>query len=108
MEKKFKLGVIGAGFMSSAIIGGALSSDFLSADEIIVTDKNAEAREKIARYNVTVAETKDVFDNAEFVLFAVKPQNFAELKEFSTERSCRKLISIMAGVKREKIRCCLD
>ena len=89
MEKKFKLGVIGAGFMSSAIIGGALSSGFLSADEIIVTDKNAEAREKIARYNVTVAETKDVFDNAEFVLFAVKPQNFAELKEFSPERSCR-------------------
>ena len=104
MEKKFKLGVIGAGFMSSAIIGGALSSDFLSADAIIVTDKNAEAREKIARYNVTVAETKDVFDNAEFVLFAVKPQNFAELKEYSTERSCRKLISIMAGVKRERIR----
>ena len=104
MEKKFKLGVIGAGFMSSAIIGGAISSGFLSADEIIVTDKYAEAREKIARYNVTVAETKDIFDNAEFVLFAVKPQNFAELKEFSTERSCRKLISIMAGVKREKIR----
>ena len=80
MTKKFKLGVIGAGFMSTAIIGGAISSGFLSASDIAVTDKNEEAKNRIAKRGVFVTDAKTVFNESEFVLFAVKPQNFAELK----------------------------
>ena len=37
MKKKFKLGVIGAGFMSTAIIKGAIKSGAVKAEEIIRT-----------------------------------------------------------------------
>lgn len=104
MKKNFKLGIIGAGFMASAIAKGAISSGFLMPEEIIVTDKSEEARNRIAKYNVYVAEAKDVFEKAEYVLFAVKPQNFSELKEYNGQNVCKKFISIMAGVKKEKIK----
>lgn len=104
MKKKFKLGVIGAGFMSTAIIKGALGANFLSPTQICVTDKSESAKEKIAKLNVTVTDASEVFDNSEFVLFAVKPQNFAELKADAENSSCKKFISIMAGVKKEKIK----
>lgn len=104
MTKKFKLGVIGAGFMSTAIIGGAISSGFLSASDIAVTDKNEEAKNRIAKRGVFVTDAKTVFNESEFVLFAVKPQNFAELKADAKNSPCKKLISIMAGVKKEKIK----
>lgn len=104
MEKNFKLGVIGAGFMASAIINGALSSGFLSPKDIIVTDKSDKARERIKSSGVTVGEASEVINKSEFVLFAVKPQNFIELKDESKECSCKKFISIMAGVKKDRIK----
>lgn len=104
MEKNFKLGVIGAGFMASAIIKGVLSAGFLTANQIVVTDKSPEARERIKTLGVNVAETKDVLSTAEFVLFAVKPQNFAELSAEAEESPCNKFISIMAGVKKDRIK----
>lgn len=104
MKKNFKLGIIGAGFMASAIIKGAINSGFLKPEEIIVTDKSDDARNRIASFNVCVADTKDVFEKAEYVLFAVKPQNFSELKENNGKNACKKFISIMAGVKKEKIK----
>lgn len=104
MAKKFKLGVIGAGFMSTAIIGGAISSRFLAASEIAVTDKNEDAKNRISKKGVFVTDVKTVFAESEFVLFAVKPQNFAELKGDAANSACKKLISIMAGVKKEKIK----
>ena len=77
MEKKFKLGVIGSGFMSTAIISGALNAGFLSDDEIVVSDINESSFVKLKKFGVTTTLSNAyVFDNSEFVLFAVKPQNF--------------------------------
>ncbi len=104
MKKNFRLGIIGAGFMASAIANGAINSGFLKPEEIIVTDKSEDARNRIAKCGVCVAEAKEVFEKAEYVLFAVKPQNFSELKEYNGESVCKKFISIMAGVKKEKIK----
>lgn len=104
MKKNFKLGVIGAGFMASAIIKGALSSGFLKENQIVVTDKSSEARERIKTLGVNVAETKDVLNTSEYVLFAVKPQNFSELSVEAQNCSCKKFISIMAGVKKDRIK----
>ena len=39
MEKKFKLGVIGCGFMASAIIKGILKAKVLNSEDIIVSNK---------------------------------------------------------------------
>ena len=105
MERRYKLGVIGAGFMSSAIIGGIISTNFLSADSIIVSDVNDFALEKMQEKGVTVTKNnKDVCNNAEFVLFAVKPQNFSNLACEISNCDCTKFISIMAGLKKDKIK----
>lgn len=104
MEKKFKLGVIGAGFMSKAIINGALSSGYLSAKDIAVSDVDFNALSKMSKKGVFVtAENSFVFNNSEFVLFAVKPQHFKAAVQ-GIEISCGKFISIMAGVKKSTIK----
>lgn len=107
MKKKFKLGVIGAGFMSSAIISGAIAGKKLMPEQIIVSDLNQNSLEKMQ--NMGVATTKDnsmVANQAEFVLFAVKPQNLNDVLLSIKDCKCEKFISIMAGVKKDKIKSC--
>ena len=105
MKKKFKLGVIGAGFMATAIIKGAISTGVLSPKDIIVSDPNQLSLDKIASNGVCVSQSNlDVASNSEFILFAIKPQNFGQVL-FSIENcGAEKFISIMAGVKKEKIK----
>ncbi len=103
MEKKFKLGVIGAGFMSTAIINGAIKSKFLDAKNISVTDISEDAINRMKEIGVFATQSlSDVINSSEFVLFAVKPQNFSDLD--LSNCSCNKFISIMAGVKKDKIK----
>ena len=105
MEKKFKLGVIGAGFMATAIIKGSISSKVLSADQICVSDLNDEALNRMNEMGVCA--TKDsayLVNKSEFVLFAVKPQNLDSVLNAISNSLCDKFISIMAGVKKEKIK----
>lgn len=105
MKKKFKFGVIGAGFMSSAIISGAISSKVLKPKQIIVSDVKDESLDIISKKGVFV--TKDnryLCENAEFVLFAVKPQNLSEVLQQIKDCECDKFISIMAGIKKDRIK----
>ena len=109
MEKKFKLGVIGAGFMSYAIVSGALKANFLSNADIIVSDINPLSLDKFAEKGVLVTtENFDVLNRAEFVLFAVKPQHFADAVSDLKNFSCNKFISIMAGVRKSSIKSALN
>lgn len=105
MEKKFKLGVIGAGFMSHAIVSGAISVGFLSPDRIIVSDVNASSLEKFSAKGVfTTTDNAQILNNAEFVLIAVKPQHFIDAIGGVNAISCEKFISIMAGVKKASVK----
>lgn len=106
MKKQYKLGVIGCGFMASAILRGAVLSDFLKAKKIIVSDTSIEKLEKMGEeLGVTVSDSnRYVAENSEYLLFAVKPQTFPEVAK-ELEGICPyKVISIMAGVKRSKIK----
>lgn len=104
MEKKFKLGVVGAGFMASAIVNGALKSGFLSADDIIVSDRYEESLGKFKEKGVhATIDNSDIFDNAEYILISVKPQNFLEATSEVKKDAEYKIISIMAGTKKAKI-----
>ncbi len=108
MEKKFKLGVVGAGFMSYAIVSGALKSNYLSSSEIIVSDINPSSLGKFSGKGVNVTtENADILNQAEFVLFAVKPQHFADSLSGIQGFSCKKFITIMAGVKKASIKAAL-
>ncbi|MBE5734132.1 MAG: pyrroline-5-carboxylate reductase [Clostridiales bacterium] len=105
MEKKFKLGVIGAGFMATAIIKGALKASILSPEDVIVSDPNEISLDKMAKNGVCVTQSNlEVASNSEFVLFAIKPQNLSQVLESIKSAHDCKFISIMAGVRKEKIK----
>lgn len=105
MKKKFKLGIIGAGFMSNAIVKGAIASSTLEPSEIFVADINQVALDKMKENDVSVTyNALEVASNSEFILFAVKPQNINEVLNSIKGCSCNKFISIMAGVKKERIK----
>lgn len=105
MKKQYKLGVIGCGFMAGAILRGAVLSDFIRPRKIVVSDVSEDNLDKIEEIGVaTVMDNRYVAENSEYLLIAVKPQNFsdvaAELKGICPE----KVISIMAGMKKNKIK----
>ncbi len=106
MKKLFKLGVIGCGFMSGAILKGVVDTETLRAKKIIVSDleeSRLEAVEENLGVNVST-DNRYVAENSEFLLFAVKPQNFAEVAA-QLEGICpAKVISIMAGVSKAYIK----
>lgn len=105
MKKNFKLGVIGAGFMATALIKGAIASSIVKSNEIFVCDLSENALAKISELGViTTTDTKSVVDQSEFVLFAVKPQNLSDVLFAIKDCKGEKFISIMAGVKKQKIK----
>ena len=105
MKKNFKFGVIGAGFMSTAIIKGVIKSKILKPEEIIVSDVLQESLDRIGQNGVAVTlDNKYLVNNSEYVMFAVKPQNLDVVLSSINTCSCDKFISIMAGVKKQRIK----
>ncbi len=105
MEKKYKLGVIGAGFMATALVKGAIKSKSLDNSGVLVCDVNQSALDKMAGIGVsTTLDVKYLTNNSEFVLFAIKPQNLSDVLNSIKDCVCDKFISIMAGVKKQTIK----
>ncbi len=105
MSKKFKLGVIGGGFMATAIINGAIDSGVLNKKEIIVSDVSQNSLEKFLNSGIeTTTDNQILASNSEFVLFAVKPQSIKSVLDSIKDCDCDKFISIMAGVKKQRIK----
>jgi pyrroline-5-carboxylate reductase len=105
MEKKFKLGVIGAGFMSSAIISGIISSKNLKPSEILVSDINDIALSKMQEKGVnTTKDNVELVENCNFILLAIKPQTLSVVANEIGVRNDKKVISIMAGVTKNRIK----
>ncbi|MBR4420339.1 MAG: pyrroline-5-carboxylate reductase [Clostridia bacterium] len=105
MKKKFRLGVIGAGFMSTAIIKGVLKSALCDCKDICVSDSMQLALDKISQLGVhTSLSNLELVNNCEYVLFAVKPQNLNDVLLSINGCKCEKFISIMAGVKKQRIK----
>lgn len=105
MKKKFKLGVIGCGYMGSAIVKGVVLSDFLNPKKIVVADLNEENLDKINELGVYVCNSnKYVAENSEYLLIAVKPQHFNLVVNSLDGVKPEKIISVMAGVKKSTIK----
>ncbi|MDE7087206.1 MAG: pyrroline-5-carboxylate reductase [Clostridia bacterium] len=106
MKNQFKLGIIGCGFMANAILKGVVESEFIRAKKIIVSDTNVDKLNEISD-NLGVCVTDDnkfVAENCEYLLLAVKPQSFEEVAKELSGVCHKKIISIMAGVKKAKIK----
>lgn len=105
MKKKFKLGVIGGGFMASAIVNGAILGKRINKKDVFVSDVNENSLEKFNKIGIkTTTDNLLILNSCEFVLLAVKPQNFTSIISDDCEYACKKFISIMAGTKKEKIK----
>lgn len=104
MKKQFKLGVIGGGFMARAILQGAVGSEFLRPKKIAVADPSQAALDKLEEMGVErTRDNRFVAENCEYLLIAVKPQNFPAVAESLRGIAVEKVVTIMAGVRKQKI-----
>ncbi len=106
MTNKFTLGVIGAGNMASAIVGGIVKSGVLAPNQIIVSDKEQTQLDKIATLGIyTTLDNIKVAQSVQYLLFAIKPQSFEDIaNEISPSLQAETIISIMAGVSIAKLK----
>lgn len=96
-----KLGIIGFGNMAEAILGGILSSGFITKDEVMASGKDEAMLKKASeKYGIqTENDNKVVVADADVILLSVKPQILPEvIDEIKDICSQEKLIiSIVAG-----------
>ena len=105
MKKRYKLGIIGCGFMATTILRGAVESDFLRGKKIIVSDINEEQLDKVDYLGViTTNSNLYVAQNSEFVLLAVKQSNLAAVLNSIKKASPDKIISVVNDTKKSEIK----
>jgi pyrroline-5-carboxylate reductase len=96
---------IGGGNMASALIGGLLRQG-LAADHLHVIEPFAPTRQQLLdAHGVTALATPDAsLDQAELVVWAVKPQVFKEAAEQSGAFTQRALhLSVAAGIRTDSM-----
>jgi len=106
MKKLFKLGIIGCGFMSSAIIKGVMQAEFIRPKKLIVSDMDENKLNNVnSTYGVSISDdNRFVAQNSEYLLIAVAPQDFSAVAE-ELEGVCpNKVISVMVGVKKSTVK----
>lgn len=104
MERpRYKLGLIGAGKMGGALVRALLSRRQLQAAEVIAADPSTEARKRLEQAcpGVTAVPDATATANAETLMVAVKPQDFATaVAPVAAVRPPEQLVvSVMAGVR---------
>lgn len=101
-----KLGVIGAGNMAEALIGGVLKSGLLPSESVYACDLSADRREVFSsKLGVNVSASNSDVLACDIILLAVKPQVLGDVlaecgEAFGSEKL---IISIAAGIKSETI-----
>ena len=98
-----RLGFIGTGNVSSAILGGNVAAGLVSPDKIHCHDKDPERllmAHAIAPFN-TCRSNIEVLEKAEAVFLAVKPQNVPEVLEEvkGVVTHNHLIITVCAGIK---------
>ncbi len=100
----YRLGIFGIGTMGQAILSRILEEKKLSPNEVIVYDVNAEKMQEFAKKFRVAASPQEIADQAQYVLFAVKPQHFPSVTSVVSFSEKNTVISIMAGVTIETLR----
>jgi len=105
------IGLIGAGNMGRALIGGLINSGSSSSKNIVCSDKNKGKVKRVEEeFGIsTLDSNSDIVRKSEIIIYAVKPQIMADvLKETGDCLDMSKIvISIAAGVPLAAIESCL-
>ncbi len=102
----FSVGFIGAGNMSSALLGGLMAKGW-SSQRLSVADPEASVRARHAERGIYVtAHNEEILERADVVVLAVKPQRVAEVLE--PLASCWQaqqplLLSVVAGLSTQAL-----
>ncbi|HEY9164965.1 MAG TPA: pyrroline-5-carboxylate reductase [Candidatus Kryptonia bacterium] len=97
------IGVIGAGHIGSAVIGGLLKAKLTSPKNIYASRRSAESLEELQKqFGIhTTSDNRKVARVSDILLIAVKPQNskqvLSEIKD--SVKPSQLIISVMAGIK---------
>jgi len=107
-----RIGVIGGGSMGEALVNAWLARGIVKPGDVTVSDVAAARREHMAsQHGVAVTDDNaEAVRDADVVLFAVKPQDFADVTAGlkGKVRHDATVVSIMAGVPIAKIAGGLD
>lgn len=100
--KKYKLGILGVGKMGGSILSGILSSKLYSKNEIIIYDINEDIKSKYEDIEFANNE-KELIENVEMLLLAIKPQFLSTLKGINFNVNNLVIISVVAGKTKEDL-----
>lgn len=102
MQRGYRFGFIGAGAMAEAIAAGMMGQGLCSGDDIVMSNRSTEKLQKLQqKLGIQIAaDNNQVMEEAEYVILAVKPQQFTTVCEHLTVKPQpdQAVISIMAGV----------
>ena len=109
---KNKIAFVGVGNMASAILGGIVAAGSFNPENICLFDKIPSQYEKYSNYSfVKAATVTEAVDFSDFIVLAVKPQNYkdvlTEINESGIILDGKVFISLAAGISTETIEQCL-
>lgn len=98
----YKIGFIGCGNMATAIIKGALNTDFISPIDIFVYDTDIKKATNFCNTSGVnnIKSIKELSRFVDIIFLCTKPQNIKEpILELKEEIKNKVIVSIAAGVK---------
>lgn len=105
---KYRFGFIGAGAMAEAIASGMIGQGMCSGSDIVMSNRSRGKLETLQQeLGISIAESNSqVVAEAEYIILAVKPQQFAAVCGNLQQKPQKgqAVISIMAGVPMDSIR----
>eukprot|EP00771_Trimastix_marina_P002390 gnl/Trimastix_PCT/3522.p1 GENE.gnl/Trimastix_PCT/3522~~gnl/Trimastix_PCT/3522.p1 ORF type:complete len:380 (+),score=111.27 gnl/Trimastix_PCT/3522:41-1141(+) len=101
----FRLGVIGAGNMSEAILAGAIRAGVIPANKILASDPSPERRKIFERLGMVVTNNNQkVIDECDQVMIGVKPQMYSKVfGPLKIKNPNQVFISMMAGITTKRL-----
>lgn len=101
-----KLGFIGTGAITEAIVTGLLASDF-AVEEMLVSERNRAVSARLARASDRVrvfTDNQDIVDGADLVILAIRPQDAQAVISALRFGEGQRLCSLVATVPAETLR----
>ncbi|MDP4144853.1 MAG: NAD(P)-binding domain-containing protein [Bacillota bacterium] len=94
-----KIGIIGCGHLGQAIAESLINHEFRKENILISYKNNPSTYKKISQLGLTscISENKKIFNEADVIFIAIKPQDIMSLKEMTFSKNLL-IVSCAAGL----------